>query len=327
MYRYFCFGLNIASEVEMPEFRSAGSATPSDSADVEIRLRAIERQHPPVGPQDVRVSVAPEVTHFFWEEAGDYLVEGGTSISIDPVSDAEPDLYRLPLLGIVFAALLAQRGLQVLHASAVSIGGVAVGLVGDKGMGKSTTAAALHHAGHGAISDDVLALNQNSAGDFEMVPGFPHLKLWPRSIEQMGGDPDRLAPLHDRVTKRGYHLGGAFPSAPLPLASLYLLDWGNETAVHDLGLLEAFSSIVPHTFLRRYGPDTPQTSSSLLRSCSDLVNRVPVKRLVRKPDLTLLHEIVKVLEADVSASTRGRLAPEARGTSQALAGRPANSAT
>jgi hypothetical protein len=247
--------------------------------------------------------MAPEEACFFWEQAGSYLVRGGHSITVCPAPRAEPDLVRLPLLGVVFGALLSQRGLQVLHASAVDVRGEVVGFVGNKEMGKSTTAAAFHQAGHRAVTDDVLAL-QVSGNDecFEMLPAFPHLKLWPRSVVSLGENPEDHPALHSQVSKRSFALRETFPTEPLPMARLYLLSWGERTAVEEMSEAEAFRSLVPHTFASRFEPDTPETMKKLLASCSALIKGVPTKRLVRKADLNGLEEIVEAVEEDLSVA-------------------------
>ena len=78
--------------------------------------------------------------------AATFLIRGGREIVIDAAPGVEQRLIRLFLLGPALALLLHQRRFLVLHASAVMIDGAAVAFVAEKGMGKSTLAAALHLA-------------------------------------------------------------------------------------------------------------------------------------------------------------------------------------
>jgi hypothetical protein len=66
--------------------------------------------------------------------------------------------------GFLIAAMLMLRGSAVLHASAVEIDDVAVGLVGNSGMGKSTICTLLASAGARLISDDVLTVGPTRGG-------------------------------------------------------------------------------------------------------------------------------------------------------------------
>lgn len=299
MFDYLSYGLHIRSEIQIPEFVSLRDAEDAGEPDVEIRLGRVDRTPPETNRNGVRVTVGREEAHFYWEKAGHYLVRDGRLIIVEP-GVAEEDLFRLPLLGVVFGALLAQRGFEVLHASAVEVDGSAVGLIGDKGMGKSTTAAAFHHAGHQAVADDVLALYCGaSESGAVMVPAFPHLKLWPQAAAHVGADPEDLPALHSLVTKVGLRLSDEFPSSELRVERLYVLDWGERTETRAMSPGDAFASIAPHTFARRYAPASGATAGSVLRSCSDIINRVQVRRLIRRPDLTELRSIVRAVEEDI----------------------------
>ena len=97
---------------------------------------------------------------------------------------------RRPLTswGPFWGLLLRFRGVTCLHASAVAIGGSVIAFVGAEGAGKSTTAAAFARAGYAAVSDDVVALVERK-GDFFVSPSYPHLCLWPESVEMLYGRP------------------------------------------------------------------------------------------------------------------------------------------
>jgi hypothetical protein len=64
------------------------------------------------------------------------------------------------LLGPIIGFVLHLRGTPCLHGSAVAVDGRAVAFLGHSGAGKSTTAAAFVRAGLPALTDDVLALDE-----------------------------------------------------------------------------------------------------------------------------------------------------------------------
>ena len=130
------------------------------------------------------------------------------------------------LLGPVLGLLLRFRGVTCLHASAVAIGESVIAFVGAEGAGKSTTAAAFARAGYAAVSDDVVALVERD-GDFFVSPTYPHLCLWPESVEMLYGTADALPPFVPNWEKRrlSSENGGArFEDGALPLRAIYLLD-------------------------------------------------------------------------------------------------------
>ncbi|HXC62650.1 MAG TPA: hypothetical protein VNV63_08245, partial [Nitrospiria bacterium] len=110
------------------------------------------------------------------------------------------------LLGPIMAFALRLRGLISLHASAVSIDGNAVAIVGSGGAGKSTTAGSFARMGYPVVSDDVLPLLDHGAF-FSVQSGYPCVCLWPKSVESLYGSSDSLPRLTPTWDKRYLALG------------------------------------------------------------------------------------------------------------------------
>ncbi len=77
-------------------------------------------------------------------------------VVVHPVAGADPGIAVVLTSGAVLAFQLYRRGLIVLHASAVDLGGVALAFVGPSGGGKSTMATLLCADGATLVTDDVL---------------------------------------------------------------------------------------------------------------------------------------------------------------------------
>lgn len=186
------------------------------------------------------------------------------------------------ILGPVLGLLLRFRGITCLHASAVAIGGSAISFVGAEGAGKSTTAAAFARAGFAAVSDDVVALVERD-GDFFVSPSYPHLCLWPESVEMLYGTKDALPPFVSNWEKRRLSVanGGArFEDGALPLRAIYLLDEIRgepgpyvEAVTGQTGLL----SLVANSFATNMLDS--ELRASEFRTLSSLVGKVPLRRL------------------------------------------------
>lgn len=142
----------------------------------------------------------------------------------DSVGFADIQSY---FVGPVFAALLRWRGDLCLHASVVARQGHAVMIVGNKGRGKSTTAAALVRGGWHLVADDVGVLSIGEGGIL-VHPAYPRLRLSPAATEGLfGGDPG-LQPVYSHVEKRYLDLGadpskGGFSDRAVPLAAVFFL--------------------------------------------------------------------------------------------------------
>ena len=139
------YGLAIQSEIPLPEAPATGAGT-----QVLIRQGKVEK---PAGEPNAERTYEIDQANFrvYWRGVGTFLIRCGTDVVVEPESGAEEAVLRLYLLGPVLGILLHQRGFLVLHASVVSIAGGAVGFLGEKGWGKSTTAAALNARGHGLV--------------------------------------------------------------------------------------------------------------------------------------------------------------------------------
>jgi hypothetical protein len=118
-------------------------------------------------------------------------------------ADLEDAAWQRFLVAQVLPFAAVVNGLEVLHASAVELGGGAVALVGRSGAGKTSLALALCELGAGFLADDVLALELLGDG----LLGHP-------------GTP--LAGVVDGGRERMVATGGA--AGPVPLAAVLCLE-------------------------------------------------------------------------------------------------------
>lgn len=309
MNKYVAYGLRIDSDLRLPELE------PSDHVVSEVQIR--HRVLPSAAVLRDQFSCSPECALFEWESVGRFRVSKGTDIFVEIRRDVEERLVRLPLLGTVLAALLHQRGLLALHASAVAVNGRVAVFLGDKGGGKSTTAAALYRRGHTLITDDVLAIRPDGI-DTRVVPGFPQFKLTPASVRALGEDPTRLRPLSRHSTKRARLAQDRFRAqAVLPIGTIYVLDRGPHLELVDVAPQQAFAELLRYTYnvlqLRR----TPEADRAvLLKQYADLAGHVSVKYLRRTDDLGALSDIATLVESDLNEEGRRGQADQTTGAEE-----------
>jgi hypothetical protein len=296
MFSYVAYGLQIASALRLPELPE-GEGAP----DVVIHLGRLD---PPAGVPDDPARAAwadARTVHFYLPGIGTFLVRDGREIIVDPAPGASPQLLRLVILEPASALLLHQRGFLVLHASAVALGGAAVGFLGAPGQGKSTTAAALVARGHPLLADDVLVVRTDTAAPV-VHPGYPQLKLWPETALTIGEAPEGLFELHPLIHKRLRRAAEGFSSAPLPLRALYLLADGPVFAREPVRTREALIELVRNSYCARL----LKTGGALehFRQCASLAERGAVHRLLRPRDLSALPALVRLLEQDDETKKR-----------------------
>ena len=88
------------------------------AADVDVRLGPVPR-HPPDSPEDYWFRVVDGEVLIYSEGVATALLQEGRQVTVDPAPGVRGSLLQSFLLGPVLAFLLHQRGLLVLHASAV----------------------------------------------------------------------------------------------------------------------------------------------------------------------------------------------------------------
>jgi hypothetical protein len=255
--------------------------------------------------------VCPAGTQIGWDSVGAFLVRDGCEIVIEPDPAATPERIRLFLLGAAMGVLLHQRGLMVLHASAVEMDGGVVAFLAPKWGGKSTMAAVLHSRGHPLVTDDILAIDLS--GPTPVVhPGFPQLKLWPDTLALLGEDSSDVRRLHPQIEKRDYRAEARFPHRPLPLRAVFGLGPAERPSVDRLDAQAALEDIIGHWYCARFGYDTMERLglSSLFLWSTDLVRRVPFYRLGCPRSLSTMWEVAAAVEESVGAGDSGPISEQ-----------------
>ena len=292
MYSYFGYGLNIHSVLPLPELLPANCARP----DVVIRTGEVQYPIPKRGNGREYCSMTSQEAYLFWEDFGTFLVRGGSEIIIDPRTDIEERVVRLPLLGAGMAVLLHQRGLYVMHASAIAISEEAISFLGPKGHGKSSLAAAFFAQGHRLLADDLVAIDLSDPKSPFVVPGFPQFKLWPETAETvLEDDLAKLPFLAPGYEKRGRRATEGFRSEKVRLRRLYII---GEAAQMEMTLLtpqQAIADLIGNSYIARFGRNALHGESAAmhLQQAATLVNNIPVFSLKRPNSLALLPSVVE----------------------------------
>jgi hypothetical protein len=244
-YRYYGFGLDFQSAIPIPEMRegSAGHGEPVvigfASAPCPEGLTHIAPGCV-AGPLDFWMDV-PAIARLH--------VAGGSIISIDPAPDATMNDIRSYLLGSAMGALLHQRRLLPLHASAVEINGNATAFCGASGAGKSSLALRLVKRGHRLLCDDICAID-TASGTPRLWPGLINLKLWRESLEAAGEEHHALQRVLPEQDKYKLPIAGTAEYRSYPLSHIFLLGVSEtpHTAITALHGKEGLIALVANTF-------------------------------------------------------------------------------
>ncbi len=255
MHRCSFHGFPIASDLALPELRSA-----TEPAAAEPALVRIARGDPallaelPASAYDIRVDEGDR-HRFVIPEGGVLAVAPDGEARYAARQELPDDLLRHVLIGQLLPnalALVPSAAVAVLHASVVRFGSAAVAFVGEGGIGKSSLAAACHAAGLEVQCDDCAPLVAEAAGKALLVRSGPRrLKLWEDTVAAFRLEPLVVGPIHRGSPKRLLQLPGAEAPPALPLACIYHLTVGERIAVGALAPAEAIPRLYQQCFGHR----------------------------------------------------------------------------
>lgn len=311
---YLAYGLRIQSVIPLPELSVVEIGECSEPADVVVR-KGSEKWPMQSAGQEHLFEIESGNTFLFWRDTGAFWVREGREIIVEPAQGVADHLLRPALLGPGLAMLLLQRGLVVLHASAVALQGAgtrerAVGFLGDSGQGKSTMATALHQRGHRALADDTLAVPvpEESAPDGWrplVHPALPHLKLRPPSVEALGENLESLSRWHPDNDSYVIGLSDSFSFQPAPLQCLYVLEERPALGLQLLDPQAALMKLMEHAYSMRVLPDDDLADH--FDQCVRLARQTPVFSLQRPKDFNRLPDVARLVEDHQASLQPGHL--------------------
>lgn len=247
----------------------------------------------------------------FWIHPRSRRVEYALSPRLSPAVFF--DLFVNPTLSF----LLREDGCDPLHGSVVQIGQDAVGFLGQPGAGKSTVAASFVMSGYGLVTDDLLAFRWHR-GRAWVMPGYPEIRLWPRSGKRLVPEFSALPHVVPTASKRRLDprtCAGGFIRTPVPLRALYELRWSRDASaprIQSLAPSEAFLALVRNLY--NTALLDPDTLAGQFQALGRLAQHVPVRRLLLPRAATNPKALPRLLLKDL------RRVPHGAGTNSHRAG-------
>lgn len=292
MYNYRAFGLNIQSEIYLPEL----AAKSFDKPDLTIKYGNFEVYSGKSVVEGEYFRVTEDAIYRFWDDIGKFKIINGNEIVMEEALDVNEVVLRSFILGTIMAALLYQRGLFVLHASAVSINNEIVAFLGNKGYGKSTTAMTFYKEGYPIIADDYIAIDPENSIPL-VYPGYPSLRLSYKSRDHGNFSRERVYYKDHEIDKLHVRVDDNFSFDKIPLKKLYVLKRGEELKISAFRPQEALMKLVENTFgIVRFKKEDFVYN---LTQCSSLLDHVDVSLLEVPDSLEELHEVVELVKNDI----------------------------
>ena len=305
--QYQIYGITLSSNQPLPILTPASTATTTD-----IRVHLTEgnlsnsdkRVHPKGWYQKAKVdgiyyclSLGGSKQKLDVEIAPD-----GKQIRINWVNLPIAEVTAI-LIGCIIGTALRLQGKICLHSSVIKVDNCAIAIVGEKGAGKSTTAAALAKQGYPILADDI-AVVTDCGNSFLVQPGYPRLRLWKSALNQLYGDEKGLSRVFSQTDKHYLELNQdkasawGFHNQPLPLAAIYVLGERQqfleapsiETIIPQMGVMELITHRYPQSLqLKR---DMFFRELAILGRLAEIV---PMRHLHRGDNLAELEKICDVI--------------------------------
>jgi hypothetical protein len=296
---YTAFGLVIQSELACPFLLPAEADSPPD---ISIRMASVPAELENPTAQGVAYQAQPGEFLMRLDDVAAYLISDGRDITIERAPCATDDEVLLFLFGSAIGALLHQRGMLTLHASAIETERGAVLFVGHSGNGKSTTAAALHKRGYRILADDICPLALDENGQPQALPGFPQLKLWADTAKKLEHDTEGLRRVRPQLEKFGLLVHDDFVNRPLPLYAVYQLTSHNKPEIEfePIELSKRFNLLLFNTYRQRF-LDGLQVRAEHFKVATAAGKAARMKRVIRPSAPFMLDELVDRLEQDFKA--------------------------
>ncbi|MBM9594026.1 hypothetical protein [Roseitranquillus sediminis] len=282
--------MTISSDFPVPEL---GPASPAAPVDLTISRARFEE----LPPQSFDFSGPIKWLH--WEAVGRFAVHPSGLVEFEPSPGADERLISFPLLGPVMATVLEQRGMLVLHASAIALEDRAVIFLGNKTAGKSTTAAAMVAAGCRLLSDDVVAISFDAEGRGWVLPAFDQIKLSDEATRDIGLSSEMIdqRDLFPGVIKSQHRIGPGFAAERMEVGLICILDRDSEPVLMPASGAEALERVIQFSYLVRFRlEDMPrEVVAKHLRQCSAVATRYPVAQLTVPSSISRLAEALPVI--------------------------------
>jgi hypothetical protein len=280
---YRVHGLALASEIEFPELAADDGDRPPDIRICRGMVPAWKDAEPTAAAFVTRRARAVQLD---LPGIARLQIADGREVTVESYAHVELPQLRAILLGSVMGLLCHQRGMMVLHASAVAFNGRAIAFTGEQRAGKSTLTAHCVSAGARLVADDVLVLSLDAGRQPMAYPGVPGVKLWRHALEDLGMNAEGLTQAWTVEEKYHVPFGKDVVHGPVPLARICVLqddDTANEGTTVPLRGADAVTSLIEHTYRPEY-LDIVDGRNRHFRDCVRLAAAVDVVRLARRRD-------------------------------------------
>lgn len=290
---YRIYGLIIESEIAFPE---ALECEEQDRTKTDVVIRYGTMPDHIKQMQKAGNYYSMRGTEFKWvayPEFGNYLMENGTTITVELDEMAEQKQVNSFLLGKCLGCILYQRGIIAIHGAAVTNEEHVFIVCGASGSGKSTVSTEFRKQGCFLLADDTVALEAVN-GEWYANPSFPQQKLCKDAAIRFGYDLEQLIQLDEEYEKYALRLSEEFCNEKKKLETFVFLEKhdGEDLVIEELQGSQKLELLLENLYLY---PDYVRIGlrPEVLKQCMDIANSVMMLRVKRPEGKQVASEIVE----------------------------------
>lgn len=294
-YDYHICGLNVRSEIELPE---AWDIPCFNTPDVEIYYGKMPIQ---VNEQKETGSKAcywrPNSTWFHTEHVGDFYVSKGKEIVVELEEKIDERLLRAMILGAGIGNILVHKNILALHGGAVVSKNGTIIVCGDCGSGKSTIVNELIRNQYCLLADDTVAIKQEE-GTVMAIPAYPQQKLCKDAAIQSGFDIDKLVRLDEEREKYAIPRIDQFVKQPTKIQAFFYIvkTQQGELKIEEVLGSEKLTIIVNNLYMSQLY-QVIGVPLELMIQCITLAKEIPVYKIERPSDKMTVKEILREIRS------------------------------
>lgn len=294
-YSYQVFGFNVSSCIKCPELVAT-----KEKPDVYIEFGSVPDSL--LNPRSTGKYHQAKTGKFLLtiSETAKYLVLEGNRIIIEPITGANTQDLRMFLLGSAMGALLHQRGMLPLHASAVNVKNKCVIFCGGIGTGKSSIASEFLSRGHYLHADDICVISLSKSKIPIAFPAYPQLKL----LEDIFLRTHEKSKIYSLVkTAADKFLVSAkdqFHGKPLLIKKIYILTPSDTSRIKFIAMtgIEKFNCLKNYTYRGQIVAGLGKEVSHF-KIAGVVGKHIPISQVIRPKNQLLLKELADMLEKDL----------------------------
>lgn len=300
-YFYKVYGEIVESDIEMSELFAV---EPTDDVSMRVCLGKVPEEVLCQMQSKDGMLYSRKSILFYIEEVGYYFLENGNKITIQSEINCDEYKRKIFVLGSAMGMSLIMKGRIPVHGGTVTQNGKAVIVTGDSGAGKSTISTGLRLDGMGFLADDVSVLEREENGVWSVQPAYPQQKLCRDAALHFGYKLEDLIYIDESRDKFAIRLTEGFCSEGLPLGAIVELKVGDENQKEDVIISEVLGHeklfTFRHNIYRGYTYDMIGMKPEILKMCLEVISKVPIYRVIRKPGAQterLIIDGIRAIEA------------------------------